>query len=138
MKPFPLEILTPEKQFFSDEVEALIITTTDGELTILHGHAAISVPLVLGKIQLKQGSQWRDAFQSEGFLEVDEGGAHVFVQACEWPEDIDARRAEDAAHRAIERLRQQRSQNEYQWSRTSLARAMARLRVIQNRVNLGD
>ena len=66
--PFPLEILTPEHQFFAGEVEALTVTSIDGELTILRGHAPITAPLAVGSIKLKQDGQWREAFQSEGFL----------------------------------------------------------------------
>lgn len=136
MSAYPLIILTPERQFFSGDVEALTVTTTDGELTVLKDHAPISAPLVVGSIQIKQDGQWRQAFQSEGFLEVDETGVHVFVQACEWPEEIDAKRAEEAEARARERLRQQRSRMEYQGSRIAMARAMTRLRITGSKVNL--
>jgi len=138
VKLFPLEILTPEKQFFSDEVEALTITSVDGELTILADHMPISAPLVVGKIRIKRkDGTWKDAFQSEGFLEVGaDGRTHVFVQACEWPENIDAVRAAKAAHRIEERMRQQHSMVEYQWSKIALARAMTRLRITNKNVNI--
>lgn len=126
---FPLEILTPEHQFFNGGVEALTVTSLDGELTILAGHAPITVPLTVGKIKLKQDGQWREAFQSEGFLEAGPWGAQLFVQACEWPENIDARRAEAARRRAEEALRQKTSMEEYHASQIALARAMARLRM---------
>lgn len=136
MSTFLLEILTPERQFFEGEVEALTVTTTDGELTILKNHTPITAPLIVGNIHIKQNGSWRHAFQSEGFLEVDEDGTHVFVQACEWPEDIDASRANAAEHRARERLRQQKSMQEYEWTRTALTRAMARLRITKNKYNI--
>ena len=90
----------------------------------------------MGAIKLKQNGQWREAFQSEGFLEAGPWGAKLFVQACEWPENIDARRAEQARKRATERLRQNRSMQEYQASQIALARAMARLRM-SNRKSKG-
>ncbi len=136
MSVFMLEIYTPEREFFAGEVEALTITTTDGELTVLKDHAPITAPLVVGEIKIKQNGVWKQAFQSEGFLEVDEDGTELFVQACEWPEDIDRRRAEEAEHRARERMRQQRSMQEYQWSKIALARAMARLRITNSKINL--
>ncbi|NCB30217.1 MAG: ATP synthase F1 subunit epsilon [Clostridia bacterium] len=126
---FPLEILTPEHQFFTGEVEALTVTSVDGELTVLKGHAPITAPLAVGKIKIKQADQWREAFQSEGFLEAGPWGAKLFVQACEWPENIDTRRAEAARKRAEERLRQKRSMQEYRSSQIALSRAMARLRM---------
>lgn len=126
---FRMQILTPERMFFNEDVEALTITTTDGKLEILKNHAPISAPLFVGTIAIKQNGAWREAFQSEGFLEVDAAGVHVFVQACEWPEDIDLARAQAAEHRALERMRQQQSMVEYQWSKIALARAMMRLSV---------
>lgn len=126
---FPLEILTPEHQFFSGEVEALTVTSVDGELTILRGHTPITAPLAVGTIKLKQDGTWREAFQSDGFMEAGPWGAQLFVQACEWPEDIDARRADTARKRAEEQLRQKSSMQEYRASQIALTRAMARLRM---------
>lgn len=134
--PFRLEIMTPQRMFLSDDVEALNVTTTDGRMEILKGHAPITAPLIIGVIQVKQNGKWREAFQSEGFLEVNSEGVFVFAQAVEWPEDIDAARAKEAEHRLTERMRQQRSMVEYQWSKIALARAAARLRVSQQRFNI--
>ncbi|MDR0840365.1 MAG: ATP synthase F1 subunit epsilon [Christensenellaceae bacterium] len=128
-RPFPLEILTPEYQFFAGEVEALTITGVEGELTVLCGHTPMIAPLTVGTIQIKQDGAWRAAFQSEGFLEVDSEGAHLFVQACEWPETIDVRRAEESRRKAQEKLRQSQNMIEYHASQMSLARAMMRLRI---------
>ncbi len=136
---FDLEILTPEKLFFSERVEALTVTTVDGQLTVLAGHMPLTAPLDIGVVRIKQNGQWREAFQSEGFLEVDggaNGAMHVFAQAVEWPEEIDAKRAEEAERRARARMRQQRSRIEYQWSKIALARAMTRLKMTKRHFNI--
>ncbi|MGI6665469.1 MAG: ATP synthase F1 subunit epsilon [Christensenellaceae bacterium] len=135
-KTFLLEIFTPERLFFAGEIEALTVETTDGEMTILADHTPITAPLQIGKIKIKQTGEWKEAFQSEGFLEIDGKEVHLFVQACEWPEDIDVARANAAEHRAKERLRQQKSMMEYRWTQSALARAMARLRVTQDKFHL--
>ena len=132
-KTFFLEILTPEKLFLAEQAEAITVTTTDGEYTVLAGHIPITMPLAIGSIRIKQDGVWREAFQSEGFIEFDDNEAHVFLQACEWPGDIDEQRAEKAAQRIRERMRQQRSIVEYQWSKAALARAMERLRITHRR-----
>ena len=132
---FQLEIMTPERMFLQEPVEALNVTTVDGKLEILRGHESITVPLSIGSIEVKRDGVWKEAFQSEGFLEVNNEGVFVFVQACEWPENIDAKRAEEAERRVSERMRQQQSMVEYQWSKTALARAAARLRITGNKVN---
>ena len=73
--------------------------------------------------------RWQEAVNSEGFMEVLQDSVVVFVQACEWPEDIDMRRAEEAKHRAEERIRQRQSIWENKSSKIALARAMVRLRA---------
>ena len=132
---FRLEIMTPERMFLQEDVEALNVTTVDGKLEILRHHAPITAPLAVGSIEVKRNGTWKAAFQSEGFLEVNNEGVFVFAQACEWPENIDAARAAEAEARVKERMRQQRSMMEYQWSKTALARAAARLRMTAKNVN---
>ena len=97
---FELSIMTPERQFFSGQVEALTVTGIDGQMTVLAGHAPMVVSLDIGEISIKQDGTWRQAVNTEGFMEVLGDSVVMFVQACEWPEDIDVRRAEEAKHRA--------------------------------------
>lgn len=126
---FHVDIYTPERLFLSDEVEALTVTTIDGQWQVLKGHVPITAPLSVGRLSVKKDGQWRTAFQSEGFLEVGRDGVVVFAQALEWPEEIDQRRAEEAEHRAKEKLRQRKSMLEYQMGKAALARAAERLRL---------
>ena len=126
---FELSIMTPERQFFSGQVEALTVTGMDGQMTVLAAHAPMVVSLSVGEISIKQDGQWRQAVNTEGFMEVLGDSVVMFVQACEWPEDIDVRRAEEAKHRAEERIRQRQSIWESKSSKIALARAMVRLRA---------
>jgi F-type H+-transporting ATPase subunit epsilon len=132
-KLFKLTIITPERQFFDGYAEALTITAPDGEMTILADHVPIISPVVVGTIAVKTDGVWTNAFNSEGFMEVRHKEVVVFVQACERPEEIDAKRAEEALKRAEERLRQKQSISEYRQTKIALARAMARLRVTKSR-----
>lgn len=130
---FELSIMTPERQFFAGQVEALTVTGMDGQMTVLASHAPMVVSLDVGEIAIKQDGKWREAANTEGFMEVLPEGVVMFVQACEWPEDIDVRRAEEAKHRAEERIRQQQSIFENKSSKIALARAMVRLRITTHR-----
>ena len=69
-------------------------------------------------------------------MEVRPDETIIFSQAMEWPDEIDISRAQAARERAEERLRQQRSYQEYQQSKIALARAMVRLRVGRRNQNL--
>ena len=126
---FSLEILTPEREFFAGDVEAVTMSAPDGAVTILAGHTPFIMPVISGIIRIKKDGVWEEAVNTEGFMEVNRHGLMIFVQACEHPEEIDIRRAEEARRRAEERLRQKQSMSEYKQSRLALARAMAMLRI---------
>ena len=132
--PFQLDILTPEHAFYSGPTEGVAVTTPDGELCVLARHAPLVTPLEIGSIRLHLDGQWKEAFISEGFMEVGHSRTVIFTQACEWPENIDARRAEEAEQRQRELLRQRTSIREQKSSQIALARAMARLRVTRGQV----
>ena len=129
MKLFNLKILTPEREFFDGDVEAVTVEATDGKVTILADHTPFIMPVAVGTIKIKRDGVWDESVNSEGFMEVHHEGVLVFVQTCEHPEEIDTRRAEEARRRAEEQLRQKQSMSEYTQSKLALARAMARLRI---------
>jgi F-type H+-transporting ATPase subunit epsilon len=133
-KLFELNIFTPERLFFSDEVEALTVQLPDGGITFYADHIPFVAPVEVSTIRIKKsGGEWVEAFSSEGFVDVGRDGVKMFVQTSEWPEEIDARRAEEAKLRAEELLRQKRSVSEYRKSKIDLARAMERLRVTKTK-----
>jgi len=132
--PFQLDILTPERAFYSGPAEGVAVITPDGELCVLAMHAPLVTPLEIGSIRLNIAGQWKEAFLSGGFMEVGHSRTVVFAQACEWPGEIDANRAAAAEQRERERLRQRTSIREQKSSQIALARAMARLRVTRGQV----
>ena len=130
-KLFNLKILTPEREFFDSDVEAVTVQATDGSVTVLADHAPLMTPVSVGTIMIKRNGEWEGAVNTEGFMEVHHQGVLIYVQACESPEEIDIRRAEEARGRAVEHLRQKQSMAEYKQSQIALARAMARLKITQ-------
>ncbi|MDR2647767.1 MAG: ATP synthase F1 subunit epsilon [Oscillospiraceae bacterium] len=126
---FHIDIITPEHSFYTGETQGVIVGTPDGELCVLANHAPLVTPLNVGSIQLNIDGEWKEAFLSEGFMEVSHKGVVIFTQACEFPSDIDIARAAAVMQRASEKLRQKTSTREYRTNKIALARAMARLRV---------
>ena len=129
MKLFNLKILTPEREFFSGDVDGVAADAPDGSVMILADHAHFIMPVSIGRIGIKCDGKWDYSVNTEGFLEVRNDGVVIFVQACEHPDEINERRALEAKKRAEEHLRQKQSMSEYKQSKIALARAMARLQV---------
>jgi len=137
-KLYKLKVLTPEREFFNGDAEAVTVSAPDGLVTILADHTPFIMPIVAGSLRIKADGVWKESSNSEGFMEVNRHGLIIFVQSCEYPEEIDARRAEEALRRAEEQLRQKQSIGEYTQSKMALARAMARLRLTKSANNLRE
>lgn len=127
---FNLEIVTPERKFFSGPVEMVNLKTPDGEIGILSGHMPMVIAVGIGPIRFKKDNgEWLEAVLSEGFMEITQDKTVILTDTAEWPDEIDINRAEEAKKRAEERLQRQLSELEYIRSQGSLARALARLKV---------
>ena len=117
MNKFYLEIITPEKVFFRGDVESVNIPSIGGACTIMAGHQPMVFATQPGTIRITADGETREAFMSEGFIEVRPDETIAFSEAVEWPEDIDERRAQEAKERAEEMVRRNRSAAEYQLNR---------------------
>jgi F-type H+-transporting ATPase subunit epsilon len=126
---FLLEVVTPDRKFFTEEVQMVIIKTPDGEIGILKDHTPMVVAVAIGPIRIQKDGEWLEAVISEGFMEIKQDKTVILVDTAEWPNEIDINRARAAKERAEERLQRQLSQVEYTRSRAALAKAMARLKV---------
>ena len=126
---FYLEIVTPERQFFTGDAEALILPSVDGEIGVYPGHEPAVTAVEPGELRYKAGGRWEPAAVGAGFAEIRQDRVILLVGFAEHPEEIDRKRAEAARERAEERLRQKQSIHEYYHSKAALARAMARLKT---------
>ncbi len=128
-REFKLEIITPTRSMDPISAVSVTATATDGEICALAGHTPMAAALGIGSLTVRTKDETKYAFHSEGFMEVRPDEVLIFVQACEWADEIDAARAEEALQRAEERLRQKQSLYEHHHTEISLSRAMTRLRV---------
>ena len=126
-KTFQLEIITPERQFYTGQVESLVLPALDGEYGVLPGHEPVVTAVEPGEACFKVDGTWHNVIVTQGFAEITSEYAVVLVSTAERPEEIDAARAQRAKERAEERLRQHESRREYLRSKAALARANARL-----------
>ena len=100
-----LEIVTPEKLFFSGEVDEVKVPGAEGYLGILPGHAPLLSQLQIGVISYRQGSQETHLFCSWGFAEVLPDRVSVLVEVAETPDQIDVERARAGRDKAEKLLR---------------------------------
>ena len=99
-----LEIVTPDRSFFNEDVDRIIVRGIEGDLAILKGRTPIVTPLKIGKVRIFQNSNERIASVTEGYVSAIDDNITIVTDAAEWPDEIDTKRAEEAKKRAEERL----------------------------------
>jgi F-type H+-transporting ATPase subunit epsilon len=105
--PFPVEVLTPEGQVFSDEVEMVSTRTTTGSIGLLANHAPLMAILEPTELRLyKSDSDVVTFAQGEGYLQVVENSALVLVEEAIAPDDIDRSSIESKLNDAEQSLEQ--------------------------------
>jgi F-type H+-transporting ATPase subunit epsilon len=126
---FNLEIMTPEREFFSGAVDSLIGNTPDGQMGFLRDHSPIVVAVSAGEATIREGSESKKALLSGGFLEMQGDHAIILCDYADWPEEIDEARTRAEKAEAEERLAKKLSQEEYVLAQAALERAIQRLKV---------
>ncbi len=98
---FPLELVTPERMLFSEEISELRAPGIDGSFGILANHAPLLTELATGliKIKLANGTESFIA-TSGGFLEVSNNKVTILADSAQLADEIDVEKAKAAAERA--------------------------------------
>jgi len=87
---FPVEVLTPEGEVFSEEIEMLSTFTTVGSIGILAHHEPLLARLEPTELRLYRSEDEIVRFaQAEGYLQFAENRALVLVEEAIAPEQID-------------------------------------------------
>lgn len=133
MKPFHLEIVTPDGLMYSGMPESLLIRTDDGDVEIMAGHADFLASLSIGRARILENGQERYASVSGGFVTVRDSGVKLIATTFEFANDIDVARARAAKERAEAALMKSSSELDIMVAKAKLLRALNRLNISELR-----
>ncbi len=124
-----LEIVTPQRKVFSEDVKFLVAPGTDGELGILPEHAPLITSLNIGILRIQQDRDFIKVVVSGGFMEVRNSKVTVLATSAERADEIDVARAERAKQRAEDRLAAKAADLDVLRAELALKRAIIRLQA---------
>jgi F-type H+-transporting ATPase subunit epsilon len=132
---YPLRVVSIERNLFEGEVDYMIANGAEGELGVLARHAPLMTILKPGPLRIQEtyAGPEQVLFVGGGFLEVLPDRVTVLADVAEHADEISVERAEEARHRAQERLAGTVSASEEVEFRNALAMAEARLRLARAR-----
>ena len=128
-----LEVVTPEKQLLSQQVDEVIAPGSEGEFGVLPGHTPFLTTLHIGELRYRTGNQWHSIAVSWGYAQVEPSRVTVLAELAEKAEEIDLERAAAAAKAAEAELAAAKQREEMEAVRRRLEKALLRLRVGKKR-----
>ncbi len=124
-----VEIITPDKKVYSDEVTAIRVPGLNGYFGVLPGHTPFLAALKIGELKIQDGNDTFYFATSGGFVEVSSDSVAILAETAESAATVDTKRAQVSKDRAIERLKEGRKSWDVDRSRIALLRAINRISV---------
>jgi F-type H+-transporting ATPase subunit epsilon len=128
-----LEIVTPEAKVFSDDVDMITLTGTEGEMGILPQHMPLMTQLVAGEIVVNKGRETIYLAVGDGFVQITGDRVSILTDMAISADNIDETKAAEARQRAEARLAEKVSDEEAARIHAALSHATAQLKVKQRR-----
>ncbi len=153
MQDFTLQVYVEDGIFYDGPCYEVIIPCVDGEKAFLANHEeavyavyngimkflipteeayGTDVPAAIRDKDIPL-SVWREAVIGKGVASFSNNLCSVLAETCEWPDEIDEKRAIAAYERAQEKMQKEISMREYKISQMAMARATARIRALSRR-----
>ncbi len=136
--PIRLEIVTPERLAFEDDVDSVTVPGVEGELGILPHHAPLVSMLGFGELRIRKGGSEELFAIVGGFVQVRPDKVVVMAETADLAAEIDVEKAQEArreAERALEGGFQEGA--DLSAARAALQQALLRIRVAERRQREG-
>ena len=128
---FLLEVVTPEKQLLSQQVDEVIAPGSEGEFGVLPGHCHFLSALKIGELRYRVGDQTNHMAILWGYAEVTPTKVTVMAEVAEKAEDIDVDRATAKVEEAERRVQAGGLPSEVKEAQISLEKARLRKKIAE-------
>ena len=136
--PLLLEIVTPERLAYRDEVDSVQLPGSEGELGVLPHHAPLISTLGVGELKIRKGGRQESFAIFGGFLQVRPDKVVVMAETADLAADIDVERAQRARQDAEKTIVSGTADPaDLAQARAALQRALLRIRVAERRRHEG-
>lgn len=129
-----LEIITPERMVFNGRVDLVNIPGSEGQFTVLKGHAPLLSSVEIGELYFSRGQNRFHYAINKGFAHVLNNRVTLLVETAERADEIDVKRALAAKQRAEAAIGGvSRDDYEFQKLQAALMRAITRLKIAERK-----
>lgn len=134
MNKLRLKVVTPEKLMYEGEVDAVVLPSMEGQITIMPNHIPLITGVKPGELKLVHGKEEEFFSITKGVIETDGDTVTLLTDACERVEELDEQRALDAMKKAKEIMsKDYKDKVGYTEAISELERAVSRIKIIKKR-----
>lgn len=128
-----LQVVSPEKIVFEDEVAQVTVPTVTGEITILPGHVPLVSQLDHGEIVIHTGNKQISIAVAGGFLEVSKNTVSILADYAIQSTEINEQKAGEAKERAEKLMKEKTSERDFLEAQAIFRRAILELKIANKR-----
>lgn len=124
-------IMTPDRIFWNEQAEEIILPTNTGQMGVLSNHAPLITALDIGVMLIRTKTDWNSVALMGGFALVKNNQVTVLVNEAESANTINNEEAETAFVLAKEKLERADGQKQKVEANFAFKRARARYQVLK-------
>ena len=131
MATFNLEIITPKKLAYKDEVSMIITRTTEGDMGVLANHAPLVTELAIGEMVIKKNKEQEKYFISGGFLEISKEKTLVLADKAIPASEIDIEAEKEKQRIEKAKLKKLSEDREIAATQKSITESLTKIRMYE-------
>ena len=124
-----LEIITPVKTVYKDEISEVVVPTVNGEITILPNHINLLTQVNPGELIIKKSGTAQYLAITGGFLEVADNKISILADYAVKAQDIQIAASTEAKKRAEKIMNEKATDNELRVAQGELIKAILELKI---------
>ncbi|MBC2850623.1 F0F1 ATP synthase subunit epsilon [Cetobacterium sp. 8H] len=128
---FKLELVTPLEKILSQEVNFVMIRTTEGDMGILPNHSPFVAGLSTGEMKVRVNGQENFYYVSGGFLEISNNIVTILADEAMDVKDIDLEAARREAQIAKEKLEKLAEDIDFANVQKTLTQALTKVKIAE-------
>lgn len=130
MNQFVLDIITPQRKAFSEQVTSVSVSTPDGAIEVLANHEPLFTQLAPGEVKIVSGTKEYFLAIGGGFMEVrPKGEVTILVSRAVHADEINEAEIKKALETAKDLIARKTSGEELSSAIATLHRSMLELKV---------
>lgn len=135
MKQFHLDIITPERNVFSEDISQVVVPTENGQVGVLASHEPLFSALTEGEIKISIGTKEFFLAIGEGFMEVRREHVSILVTRAYHANELNEAEIKKAQLAARDALKNATVSLDRAAAQAILRRSILEMKVLRHRHN---